>query len=169
MPMMRHHRFPFAALPLLACVAFPACTSRAVDLAKAIQVTDVYTGYFDAGIIEGNKNKIVPTISVRLKNADAQPLASVQMIAKFGRIGETEEWGSAPYVRAIGPEGLAPGQTGEPIVMKCDRGYTSEGPRASMFSHSQFVDARVELFAKYQAQNWVKVGEYKIARQLLTR
>ena len=75
-------------------------------------MTDVSTGYFDAGIVEGNKNKIVPTISVRLKNIGTEPLASVQMIAKFNRVGESEEWGSAPYVRAIGPDGLAPGQTG---------------------------------------------------------
>ncbi len=167
--MFRHCLLTLSGSLLVAAVALPGCTSRTVDLTKVLQVTDVYTGFFDAGIVEGTKNKIVPTISVRLKNIDTQPIASVQMIAKFNRVGESEEWGSAPYVRAIGPEGLAPGQTGNPVVMKCDRGYTGEQPRAQLFTHSQFIDVQVELFAKYQAQNWVKVGAYKIARQLLTR
>jgi hypothetical protein len=151
----------------LAVVGLSSCTPPNVDLAKVLQVTDVSTGYFDAGIVEGNKNKIVPTISVRLKNVGTQPVSSVQVIAKFSRIGEAEEWGSAPYVVAIGPEGLQPGQTGNPIVMKCDRGYTGEQPRAELFHHSQFVDVHVELFGKHAAQNWVKLGDYKIARILL--
>ncbi len=167
--MTRHHRVLRSGLCLLAAVVLSACTSRTIDLQKALLVTDVSTGYFDAGIVEGNKNKIVPTVSVRLKNISSEPVTSVQIIAKFNRVGEPEEWGSAPYVRAIGPEGLAPGQTGNPVVMKCDRGYTGEQPRAELFHHSQFVDVHVELYAKYQAQNWVKVGEYKIARELLTR
>jgi hypothetical protein len=168
-PTLRNHQFLLSGLFVLATVALSACTSRTLDLPKALQVTDVSTGFFDAGIVEGNKNKIVPTISVRLKNIGNQPVNSVQMIAKFNRVGETEEWGSAPYVRAIGPEGLAPGQTGGSVVMKCDRGYTGEQPRAELFTHSQFVDVKVALFAKYQAQNWVKMGDYTIARQLLTR
>lgn len=167
--MMLTRRVLPLGLALLAIAGLTACSSHPVDLQKALLVTDVSTGYFDAGIVEGNKNKIVPTISVRLKNVGAEPLASVQMIAKFNRIGEPEEWGSAPYVRAIGPEGLPPGQTGGDVVMKCDRGYTGEQPRADLFHHSQFVDVRVELYAKYQAQNWVKMGEYKIARELLTQ
>ena len=63
-------------------------------------------------------------------------MTSVQVIAKFNVIGETEELGSAPYVSAIGSEGLAPGQTGKQIVMKTNLGYTSEAPRAVMFTHS---------------------------------
>jgi hypothetical protein len=166
--MAHHRRRLLPAYLLLACAALPACTTRTIDLPKALQVTDVSTGYFDAGIVDG-KNKLLPTISIRLKNNYSEKVSSVQLIARFNRIGEAEEWGSAPYVRAIGPEGLAPGQTGDPIVMKCDRGYTGEQPRAQMLTHSEFVDARVELYAKYAAQPWVKVGEYPITRQLLTR
>jgi hypothetical protein len=168
-PMMLTRRVLPLGLSLIFFVGLTACTSRPVDLTKVLRVTGVSTGYFDAGIVEGGKNKIVPTISVQLKNIGTEPVASVQMIARFNLVGETQEWGSAPYVRAIGPEGLAPGQTGNPVVMKCDRGYTGEQPRAELFHHSQFVDVRVELFAKYQAQTWVKMGEYKIARDLLTQ
>jgi hypothetical protein len=167
-PMARNLRLLLLVLPVLAGLTVSGCTTRTIDLPKVLEVTDVQTGYFDAGIVDG-KNKLIPTISIRLKNNDTEAVSSVQMIARFNRIGEVEEWGSASYVRAIGPEGLAPGQTGDPIVMKCDRGYTGEQPRAQMLTHSQFVDARVELYAKYAAQPWVKMGEYKIARQLLTQ
>lgn len=166
-PMMLTRRLLPLGLGLLAVAGLSACMSPRIDLTKALQVTDVSTGYFDAGIVEVTKNKIVPTISVRLKNVSNETVSSVQLIAKFSRVGEVEEWGSAPYVVAIGPDGLAAGQTGNPVVMKCDRGYTSEAPRADMFENSQFVDVHVELYAKHAAQNWVKMGDYKIARLLL--
>jgi hypothetical protein len=167
-PMAHSLRRLLPVFLLLATVALLACTTRTIDLPKALEVRDVETGFFDAGIVDG-KNKIVPTISIRLLNRDSQPIASVQMLARFGRVGEPEELGSGPYVRAIGPEGLAPGQTGNPVVMKIDVGYTSEAPRALMFTHSEFKDVRVKLFAKYAAQDWAPMGEYPIARQLLTR
>jgi hypothetical protein len=167
MTRMLRHRLSLA-LCVLALTALGGCTSKPIDLPTALEVTDVNTGYFDAGIVDG-KNKIVPTISLRLKNRSSEPIASVQMIAKFNVIGDQEELGSAPYVVAIGPEGLAPGLTGRVIVMKTNLGYTSEGPRAEMFSHSLFKDVQVELFGKYRAQQFQKLGVFKIARQLVTR
>ena len=158
----------FAALALAAS-ALSACSSPDVDLQKALQVTDVTTGWFDAGIVEGNKNKLVPSISIKLKNLDRQAVDSVQLLAKFGRQGEPEEWGSAPYVKAIGTDGLPAGQATPAIVIRCDRGYTGEQPRLQMLQHREFVDAKVEIFGKHRAQDWVKLGEYRIARQLLTR
>ncbi len=145
-PMLRHRRSATLFVLSLAALALGGCVSTPVDLPTALEVTDVSTGYFDAGIVDG-KNKIVPTVALRLKNRSSEPIASVQMIAKFNVIGDPEELGSAPYVRAIGPEGLAPGRTGDVIVMKTNLGYTSEVPRASMFSHSMFKDVKVEIEA----------------------
>ena len=84
------------------------------------------------------------------------------MMAKFNVIGDIEELGSAPFVRAIGADGLAPGQTGSPIVMKTNLGYTSEAPRAEMFTHSPFKDVKVELYGKYKAQTLPEIG--RVAR-----
>ena len=168
MTRMRHRHILHPAVVLSAVLALSSC-SKPVDLSKVLEVTDVTTGYFDAGIVEGNKNKIVPTISFRLKNTSSEAIASVQVIAKYNVIGETEELGSAPYVSAIGPDGLAPGQTGKQIVMKTNLGYTSEAPRAVMFTHSLFRDVKVELYGKHRAQQFQKLGEFTIARQLLTR
>jgi hypothetical protein len=38
-----------------------------------------------------------------------------------------------------------------------------------MLSNSQFVDARVEVFAKHGSATWAKLAEFPIERQLLTR
>ncbi len=167
MPIMtRHTTFLAAALLVLAAAG---CRSRQVDLPKVLQVSDVTTGWFDAGIVEGGKNKLVPTIGFRLKNTDTEPIESVQLFARFSRMGETDEWGTPPYVRAIGPEGLAPGQFTSPMILRSNLGYTGEQPRLDMLRNNNFVDARVEVFAKYRANNWVKLTELKIARQLLTK
>jgi hypothetical protein len=156
-----------AAAVLASAALLVGCTGRAADLRQELQLTEVTTGWFDAGIVDG-KNKLVPTISLQLRNAGPELISSVQLNAVFRRVGETEEWGSA-YTRAIGPDGLAPGGTTRPLVLQSALGYTGEQPRAQMLSHSQFVDARVELFAKHGSAQWLKLGEYDIQRQLLTQ
>lgn len=161
-------------LLLAACLAvglvvpLAACSEAAIDLTQTLKVTDVITGWYDAGIVEGGKNKLVPSISFRLTNVGSAPVRSVQVMLSFRRVGEAEEWGSA-FAKAIGPEGLAPGASTSPIVQRSGLGYTGEQPRAQMLQHSQFIDARVELFAKHGSANWIKMGEFKIDRQLLTR
>jgi hypothetical protein len=156
---------------VLASLAFLAsgCGGEDVDIAQDLRVTDVTTGWFDAGIVEEGKNKLVPSISFRLQNSHDSTVTSVQVIAKFSRVGETDEWGSGPFVRAVGPEGLEAGQTTDAIVLRSNLGYTGEEPRAQMLRNSNFIDARIELFAKHHADNWVKLGEYQVERQLLTR
>lgn len=165
---MRAHSL-LPALVLVLALGASACGGGDVDIARALQVTEVTSGWFDAGIVEDGKNKLVPSISFRLKNTHQSEITSVQMFAKFLRVGETDEWGTPPYVRAIGPDGLAPGAATEPLVLRSNLGYTGQQPRAQMLRNRNFVDARVELFAKYRANNWVKLGEYRIDRQLLTQ
>jgi len=38
-----------------------------------------------------------------------------------------------------------------------------------MLANSQFVDARVELFARYGSTQWARLGQYRVSRQLLAR
>ena len=38
-----------------------------------------------------------------------------------------------------------------------------------MLQNSHFVDAKMELFAKYGSIQWVRIGTYPIERQLLTK
>jgi hypothetical protein len=156
----------FACLWLAATLA-GACSGRPVDLKKDLEVTEVVTGWFDAGIV-GGKNKLVPSISFRLKNLSAQPIASVQVMLSFRQVSDKDvEWGSA-FAKGIGPEGLVPGAMTPPIVLRSERGYTSEAPRAQMLQHRQFVDTNVQVFGKYGSQTWVKLGEHLVKRILLT-
>ena len=159
-----------ALVLMVLAVAAAGCSSSASstqDISKLIVVSDVKTGWFDAGI-ENGMNKLVPTLMVTLKNVSTQPVKLVQLNAVIRRVGETEEWGGA-YARAVGSEPLAPGAASQRIVLKSNLGYTGTEPRNVMLKNSQFVDARIQLFAKYGGGNWVKLGEYPIARELLTQ
>ena len=81
---------------------------------------------------------------------------------------EEQEWGSA-FIRAVGREGLEPDASVGPFTMQSDFGYTGERARREMFQHSDFIDAKVEIFVKHRAEEWFKLNEYQIERQLLTQ
>jgi len=151
-------------LPALVC----AGCGPTVDLTKGLQVTIVSTGWFDAGIVNG-QNKLVPTVSFTLKNVADQKLVTLQINALFRRVGEDDEWGSA-FLTAVGSDGLASGAATSTLTAKSQLGYTgSDQSRLEMLQNTHFVDARVQLFAKYASTQWAKIGEYPIARELLTK
>ncbi len=156
-----------AVLVLIACLfALPACRGNA-DLKTAAQITDVTTGWFDAGVTEDGKNKLVPSISFRVRNGASQPLGSVQCNLLFKRVIDKEEW-TTSFIRAVGPDGLAPGAATDQIVVRAQQGYTGTQPRVSMLQNKQFIDFKVEVFGKQGPSTWIKLGEFPIQRQLLT-
>jgi hypothetical protein len=158
----------FARLLLLVALVPSAACGPTVDLTKGVQLGLVTTGWFDLGIVNG-QTKLVPTITFTLKNVSDQKLVALQIQALFRRVNETEEWGSG-FLTAVGSEGLAPGATTAPITIRSQLGYTgSEQSRQEMLANSHFVDAKVDVQAKYAATQWVKLGTYPIARQLLTK
>ena len=71
--------------------------------------------------------------------------------------------------KAIGTDGIPPGGSTKPIVLRSNLGYTGIEPRAQMLKNRQFVDAHVQLFAKHGGKQWAKLGEWQIARELLTQ
>jgi hypothetical protein len=156
-----------AALAVTTCVLLASGCGDAVNVREALQVTDVITGYYDVGIVDG-KNKLVPSISFQVRNNGDRSVASVQLNAVFRVIGDQEELGSA-FVRGIDASGLAPGATTQSFVLRSSLGYTGEQPRAQMMQHKEFRDVQVEVFAKHGSEQWVKLAQHKIERQLLTR
>jgi hypothetical protein len=140
---------------------------RQIEVEKAVTVTDVQTGWYDAGLVEGQKNKLVPSISLRLQNVAGEPVESVQLNAIFRRVGEQEAWGEH-YVMAITRDGLAPGAKTNQIVLRSNLGYTGTQSRAQMLQNREFVDAKVEIYGKSGSRTWVKLSEFQIARELLT-
>ena len=112
--------------------------------------------------------RLVPIVSMKLRNKTDKPLSSIQINAIFRRVGEAEMWGEH-FGWAVQRSGLPAGESTEALVMHSALGYTSDTPRLQMLQNSQFVDAKVELFLKQGSQVWAKLAEYPIQRQLLTR
>jgi hypothetical protein len=157
-----------ARLLLLLAVVWSASCGPAVDLTKGLQLDVVTTGWYDLGIVNG-QNKLVPAATFTLKNLSDQKLPALQLNALFRRVSESEEWGSG-FLSVVGSAGLAPGATTAPITIRSQLGYTgSDQSRQEMLQNSHFVDAKMELFAKYASTQWVRIGTYPITRQLLTK
>ena len=133
-------------LVFLAALATASCGPK-VDLAKGLQVVDVSTGWWDAGVVNG-QNKLVPSVTFKFKNVSEQTLPVLQANVVFRRVTEDKEWGSS-FVKITGTEGLAPGATSESQTVKSQLGYTGSESRQQMLDNAQFVDAKIELFAKY--------------------
>jgi hypothetical protein len=138
-----------------------------VDLKKGLQVTILDSGWFDAGIVNG-QNKLVPSFTFTLKNVSDQKLVTIQVNALFRRVNENEEWGSG-FKTVVGSDGLPAGSTTPPITVRSQLGYTGSEARQEMLQNSHFVDAKVELFAKYASTQWVLLDTYPIKRQLLLK
>lgn len=140
-----------------------------VDAVAALEPVDVVTGWFDDGILEDGKNKLVPSVTLKLRNKSGEELKSVQINAIFRRVGEQEMWGEY-FGWAIPREPvLAGGAETDPLVMRSTLGYTGTQPRMQMLQNKEFVDAKVEIFLKQGSKVWAKLAEYPIQRQLLTR
>jgi hypothetical protein len=161
-------RIAKSAIVLLTVFLLVGCGSRARQpITELVAPVDVKTGWFDAGVEDG-KNKLVPTVMLTLKNVSPEPVANVQLNAVIRRVGETEEWGGA-FQKVIGADGVPPGATTKPIVLRSTLGYTGIEPRVQMLKNRQFVDAHVQVFAKHGGNQWTKLGEWPIARELLTQ
>jgi len=160
---------------LLAALAAASC-SPPVDLKQALQVADVVAGYHDAGIVEG-RNKIVPSITFRLKKSTEQSLRPLSVNVLFRKLppaGTAVAPGSPPeevwdekFIQSVRFDG---NQT-EPLVVRAEAGFTGDPPqsRADILQHRLFQDVRVHILAKSSASNWVEIGTYDIPRTLLAQ
>ena len=157
---------PLATVTLAALVSISCGASEAA--VAALEPIDVVTGWFDDGIVEGGKNKLVPSVSLKLRNKSDQSIRSIQINAIFRRVGEQEMWGEY-FGWAIPREPLAAGATTNALVMRSALGYTGEQPRMQMLQNREFVDAKVEIYLKQGSRVWAKLAEYPIQRQLLTQ
>jgi hypothetical protein len=156
-----------AAVTLAALLSVSCGAS--VEAVAALEPLDVVTGWFDDGIVEGGKNKLVPSVTMKLRNKTGEPIRSIQINAIFRRVGEQEMWGEY-FGWAIPREPvLAAGATTNTLVMRSALGYTGEQPRMQMLQNREFIDAKVEIYLKQGSRVWAKLAEYPIQRQLLTQ
>ena len=157
---------PLLVLSLLATVS--ASCNRTVDPTAVLEAYDIVTGWYDAGLVEGGLNKLVPSISLKLRNKSDEPVRSIQINAIFKRVGEAEMWGEH-FGWAVQREPLPPGASTNELVLRSALGYTGEQPRLQMLQNKEFVDAKVEIFLRQGSRVWAKLAEFPIERQLLTQ
>jgi hypothetical protein len=161
---------------LLAGALLLTACGKPVDLKQALQVTDVTDGYHDAGIVDG-KNKLVPSITFRLKKStddDLRPLALNVSFKKLPRAGVAvppgspaeEDWDEV-FVQSVPFDGS---QTA-PLTITAKAGFTGDPPqsRADILKHSQFQDVRAHIFAKHSSSQWIEIGHFDIPRQVLAQ
>lgn len=158
-------------LPLwlaLAAALVTASCGPSVDLTTGLQVVEVSTGWWDAGIVDGGKNKLVPSVTFKLKNVSNQALTSLQANVVFRHAADDKEWGSF-FLKITGSEGLAVGATSDSHRVNSPLGYTGTESRQQMLQNSLFNDAKAQVFAKYASTQWQRVGEYPVERRLIEK
>lgn len=157
---MSHGRF----YTLFAALLFTASCSSPVDLKQTLQVTDVSTGWFDAGIVD-DKNKLVPSITFRLRDTGGElSRVSLNVIFKFADTDETHE---EIFKQRVDLEN---GQT-ELLTFRSQNGYTGTPPqsRADMLKNSHFRDMAAVILVRQVSAQWVELQRIPVERQLLTQ
>jgi hypothetical protein len=148
---------------MVAMVITVAC-SKPVDIEKAVQVDVATSGWRVAGVVDG-KNKIVPSVSLTLKNVSSQTLTALQTNAVF-RLASTNAEIGTDFRPVSNSGGLPAAASTGKITLKAAIGYTGTDPVDELLNNSKFSDAKVEVFVKAGSGQWTRVGEYPIARQL---
>lgn len=151
-------------LIVLAALAGVAGCGPGVNLSTALVVTDMLSGWYDAGLKDG-KTHLVPSFTFRLKNQSDRTLSSIQLTYDFWKVDEDGPFDSG-LVQAIGSEGVAAGGVSDSITLRGTVGYTLEGLRSDFFTHSLYRDATIKIFAK-RSGTIAPLGEFKIERRLL--
>jgi hypothetical protein len=155
-----------ATLLIVALLASAAAScAKPIDLKQAVQITDVSTGWFDAGIQDG-KNKLVPSITFRMHRNGGVDLSSLSLNVVFKVQGEQDHWDDV-FVQRVDFNGDATA----PITVRSKFGYTGDPPqsRADMLKNSHFQDMEAQIFAKQSSAQWVELHTEKLVRQLLTQ
>ena len=167
---MTMHRGFHYGLPgfLLVALVVVGCSGPSLDMQESLRLTQVSSGWFDAGPDSLGRNKLVPSVSFRLENSTDDIIRHVQLNAVFRRQGEEEAWGDA-YVRAFGTDGLDAGQSTQVFRLESGRGYTGEQVWSEMLVHRDFVDVEMDLFVKHRGNQLVLLDSVSVDRQLLMR
>jgi hypothetical protein len=156
-------------LALLTALMAVGCASR--DVQKDLQIVDVHTGWYDLGPIAAKPEqiKIVPGITIRLKNVSAEPIGGVELVAVFRDVND-EAVIDQHYVKAIASTApLAAGDTTAPIVLKSQFGFTGPETRPQMFKNSRFIDKQVTILGKHGRNNWARMGIFPVDRASINR
>jgi hypothetical protein len=161
---------------LIVAAALAAGCGKPVDLKQVVQVTDVTVGYHDAGIVDG-RNKIVPSITFRLKKSVEDSLAPLSInlafkqLPKKGQAAAPGQPAETDFDEVFKQSVKFNGNQTDLLTVQSPSGYTGDPPqsRADILKHSMFQDMRVHIFAKHSASQWVEIAQFDVPRQLLAQ
>jgi hypothetical protein len=162
---VRAIRNALGGVGVLSAFAFTFAGRAAVDVATGVDVELLTSGW--AEVETGQpQTKLVPVVVFRLRNLSSEPLPVLQVNAVFHRGNDDYEWDNA-YRKVTGLAGLPPGSASDNVILRAGRGYTGSQRADALLTNSHFVDASVDISARYGSTSWVKLGEFPIDRLLL--
>lgn len=144
-----------AGVALGAALLLPSC--RTPDPVAIVKIGDVET-HWAVDNSSAETQYIAPVVRFRLTNISSEAQGSIEVTATFRRKGETATWGGDYRQVSTHAKPLPAGESLS-LVLKSDTRYYSNGPVAGMFTHAEFKDATVELFARVGSSRWTKFGE----------
>jgi len=169
----KERRFVATCVLLLVLAAAASCT-QSVDFKQTLQITDVSAGWYDFGIVDG-KNKLVPSLTFRIRKPADVRLGSVSLNVHFKKIIDPAKPGkdgeeeldevflqNVEFTDAI--------QTAL-LTVRPQTGFTGDPPltRAEMLQHRLFQDVRARVFAKQSSTTWIELLVHDIPRTILTK
>jgi hypothetical protein len=168
---VRRLRAPLTHATAAVLLTLGASGCAQVDLTTALEVTEMSTGFYDAGLTDQGLNKLVPSVTFRVKNTSGDRLTSVDLAIFFwanGREGEEDTELDEMIIKIVGSgsNGLDADAVSEPLVIRSKQGYTLQEARAELFNHRAFRDVTAKLFLK-RGGKIVPFGEFEIERRLL--
>ena len=153
------------AIGLAVALSASAACGPTVDV-KKLTVVETFTGWYDDGPKNG-LNRLVPSVTFRLKNDGPTPANRVQLTVAFWKDGDDGEW-DGREIMGIGPTPIEPGATTEPLLVRATVAYTLQPPSArdDLFVHSMFKDVTARIIAKRDG-NIERIAEVRIDRRIL--
>jgi hypothetical protein len=155
---------------LALAVILSASCGQTVELKQALQIADLSGGWHDAGVVDG-KNKLVPSLSFRIRKPANVELRSLSINVIFKRVSpDTKEEEDLDEVFLQRVE-FSEGDQTPLLTIRPEHGYTGDPglSRADMLQHSGFRDARAVVFARQSSTTWVDLLRYDVPRTLLTK
>jgi hypothetical protein len=151
-------------LSVIVATLMAASCGGNVDIKESVQVTDVSTGWFDAGVVDG-KNKLVPSVTFRLRNTSDRNLSAVSINVAFKFVDNGDDLEEI-FKQKVPFENK---QT-ELLTVRAQTGFTGEPPqsRADMLRNSYFRDVEAIIFVRQASAQWVELHRVRVERQLLT-
>ena len=159
-----------STLILTFAVTIAGC-APSVDIKQTVEMTETSGGWHDAGIV-GGKNKIVPSVSFKLRKKPGTDLSGLALNVVFRHPpaaggNSPEDWDEVFIQRA----NFRDADETELLTIRPNAGYTGDPPqsRQDILSHSQFRDVRAHVFAKVSSSQWVELGTIDVKRELILR